>query len=75
MYNVRRKNSPHGLADLILKHNPNASMEMIANVISEWGDIYDDQRSCDHKPIAIESAAPIDQAQAVIQTRGISRNP
>jgi hypothetical protein len=75
MSNVRRKKSPHGLADLILKHDPNASMEMIANVISEWGDIYEYQRSGDHKPIAIESAATIDQAQAVIQTRGISRNP
>jgi hypothetical protein len=63
MSNVCSKNSPHGLADLILKHDPDASVEMIANVISEWGDIFDHQRRGDRKPSDIESAALIDQAQ------------
>jgi hypothetical protein len=66
MSNVRRKMSPHELADLILKIDPNASMEMIANVIIEWGDISDDQRVGDLAPIKLGSAAPNDQLQTGI---------
>lgn len=40
----RKKKSPLELADLILQHNPDASMEMIANVISDWGGLFDDRR-------------------------------
>jgi hypothetical protein len=66
MSNERRQNSPHGLVDLILKHDPNASTEMIAEVISEWGDIFDNQKFGEHKPINIESASPIDQSKSGI---------
>jgi hypothetical protein len=57
---------PHKLADLILKHNPCASLEMIANVISEWGDLFDDHRFVDHESIDIESAPPNDRPQTDI---------
>jgi hypothetical protein len=33
----RRKKGPLEIAELILKHDPDASMDMIANVLSEWG--------------------------------------
>jgi hypothetical protein len=60
MSKVCRKKSPHGLVELILKHDPNASMEVISNVINEWGDIFDEQRLGDHEPIDIDSAIPIE---------------
>jgi hypothetical protein len=66
MSNIRRKKGPHELADLVLKHNPGASIEMIANVITEWGDFSDDQRFGDHEPIEFESPAPNDQGQTGI---------
>jgi hypothetical protein len=34
MSKIHKKKSPLELADLILKHNPSASMELIASVIS-----------------------------------------
>jgi hypothetical protein len=44
MSRVCKKKSPLEIADLMLLHNPGASMESIANVISEWGDLSDDHR-------------------------------
>jgi hypothetical protein len=58
MNNTSNKKSPLELADVIFKHNPGASMEMIADVISEWGDLFDDHRYGTHESIDIESAAP-----------------
>jgi hypothetical protein len=40
-----KRKSPLELADLILEYNPGASMEMISNVISEWGGLFDDRRT------------------------------
>jgi hypothetical protein len=54
--NLRKKNSPLELADLILMHNAGASMEMIANVISEWGGLFDDHRYGDRESIDMEHA-------------------
>jgi hypothetical protein len=62
MSNLRRKKRPHELADLILQHDPNDSMEMIANVVSEWSDLSDDQRFGDHEQTDIE-IAETDQTQ------------
>jgi hypothetical protein len=56
--NIRQKKSPLEIADLILLHKAGASMEMIANVISEWGDLSDDKKFGGHVSIDIESAAP-----------------
>jgi hypothetical protein len=66
MSNERRKKSLHELVDLILKQDPNASTEMIAEVISEWGDIFENQKFGEHEPINIESASPIDQSKSGI---------
>jgi hypothetical protein len=57
MSSVRRKKGPHELTELILKHDPNASLEMIANVISDWGDLSDDHRFDSQESIDIETAA------------------
>ena len=43
MQKISRKKSPLELVDLILKHNPAASLESISEVISEWGGLFDDQ--------------------------------
>jgi hypothetical protein len=66
MSNLRRKRSPHELADLLLRHDPNASIEVIANVISEWRDFSDDQRFGDHASADLDSAASDDQAPSDI---------
>jgi hypothetical protein len=58
MPSVRRKKGPHELAELIVKHDPNATLEMIANVISDWGDLSDDRRFDSQQSIDIETAAP-----------------
>jgi hypothetical protein len=64
MSNIRQKKSPLEIADLILLHNAGASMEMIANVISEWGDLSDDRRFDSQESIDIETAAPNGQRQS-----------
>lgn len=58
MYTLRRKKSPLELAELILKHNPDASMAMIADVISEWGDIFDDRQLEAQESVDFEDTAP-----------------
>jgi hypothetical protein len=64
MSSVRRKKGPHELAELILKLDPNASLEMIANVISDWGDLSDDRRFDAQESIDIETATPNGQRQS-----------
>lgn len=56
MHNLSRHPSSLELADLILKHDPGISLEMIANVISEWGDLFDDHRHAGHEAINIGCA-------------------
>jgi hypothetical protein len=63
MHTIRRKKSPLELAELILKHSPGASMAMIAEVISEWGDVFDDRRMGAQESIDFDSAAPSRQPQ------------
>jgi hypothetical protein len=58
MSNIRQKKSPLEIADLILLHKAGASMEMIANVIREWGDLSDNKKIDGHVSIDIETAAP-----------------
>jgi hypothetical protein len=55
---MTRKENPLELADVILKHKPGASVEMISEVISEWGDLFDDQKFAAPASIDVESAAP-----------------
>jgi hypothetical protein len=64
MSNVCKKKSPLEIADLILKHSPGASMETIANVISEWGGLFDDHRYGEGESIDFESAAPNGHSQS-----------
>jgi hypothetical protein len=45
MFKVDRRQPPIELADLILEFNRDASREMIANVISQWGDLFDDRQN------------------------------
>jgi hypothetical protein len=35
--------SPLGMVDLLLRHNPDASDEQLADVVSEWGHLLDEQ--------------------------------
>jgi hypothetical protein len=56
MSKVPKRKGPHELADLILKHDPNASLETIANIISDWGDLSDDQKFGGHVSTDIEAA-------------------
>jgi hypothetical protein len=56
MRKISKKESPLELANLILKHKPDASVEMMADVISEWGDLFDDQKFSAHESIDIDSA-------------------
>lgn len=50
MSKAHSKKKPHELADLILENDPGASLEQIAEVISEWGDLFDDQKFDAHEP-------------------------
>jgi hypothetical protein len=52
-----QKKSPLEIADLILLHNAGASMEMIGNVISQWGGLSDDHRYGSRESIDIEDEA------------------
>ncbi len=47
---LKRRKSTDELVDLILKHDPNVSMERIADIISEWGDLFDDHRFATQRP-------------------------
>jgi hypothetical protein len=60
MSEVSKKKSPLEVADLMLLHNPDASMETIAHVISEWGDLSDDHRFGD--AVDMETAKPNGQS-------------
>jgi hypothetical protein len=52
-----QKKSPLEIADLTLLHNAGASMEMIGNVISQWGGLSDDLRSGSRESIDVEDEA------------------
>jgi hypothetical protein len=58
MIKMSRKGNPLELVDVILKHKPGASVAMISEVVSEWGDLFDDQKATTQKSIDVESAAP-----------------
>jgi hypothetical protein len=64
MSSIHKKKSPLELADLILQHNPGASMETITNVISEWGGLFDDHRFRARDSIDMKSAGPTGQANS-----------
>lgn len=55
--NTPRK-KPVELANLILQNDPGASMEQIADVISEWGDLFDDEKMAGHEQGDAKSATP-----------------
>ena len=57
MQKKSRKN-PIELAELILKHDPYASTEQIAEIISDWGNLFDDQRMSCSESVATEPLAP-----------------
>jgi hypothetical protein len=48
-----RRKSSQEIAELILRNDPDASMEMIGNVISEWGELLDG-----HVSVTPESTEP-----------------
>jgi hypothetical protein len=58
MIKMSGKENSLELVDVILKHKPGASVEMISEVISEWGDLFDDQKFTAPESIDVESAAP-----------------
>jgi hypothetical protein len=64
MSKLGKKKSPLEIADLMLLHNPGASMETIANVISEWGDLSDDRRFDEGESVDIETAEPNGQSHS-----------
>jgi hypothetical protein len=49
------------LVDLILKHDPSASMKVISDIISEWGDLFDDRRFSELHSIRKNKAEPINR--------------
>lgn len=55
--NTQRK-KPVELANLILQNDPGASMDQIAGVISEWGDLFDDEKMAGHEPVDADIATP-----------------
>jgi hypothetical protein len=57
MHKISKKEGPLQLADLILKSNPDASIEMMTDIISDWGDLFDDQRFAASGPNDIQGAA------------------
>jgi hypothetical protein len=56
MHTLRKKKDPLELADLVLKHDPGASAEQIAAVISEWENLFDDQKFVFNESIGVEGA-------------------
>jgi hypothetical protein len=56
MHTIRKKKDPLELADLVLKNDPGASAEQIAAVISEWGNLFDDQKFVFNESIGVEGA-------------------
>jgi hypothetical protein len=74
MTKVRKKKSPQELAALILEHNPGASMEMIANVISEWGGLLDDDLPDERRSTDMQWAEPKAQ-QRSHRSAGTLRKP
>jgi len=58
MIKMTKRESQQELVDVILKHKPGASVEMISEVISEWGDLFDDRKFAAHEVVLMEAAAP-----------------
>jgi hypothetical protein len=56
MHKPSRKD-PLELTELILKNHPYASTEQIAGIISDWGNLFDDQRFSFDESVFIESVA------------------
>jgi hypothetical protein len=50
---IGRRKSSQELAELILQNDPEASMEMIGDVISEWGELMDG-----HVSVALRATDP-----------------
>jgi hypothetical protein len=57
MNSIRHKKDPIELSDLILKHDPDATSQQIAEVISEWGNLFDDQKFLPNESIGVEGDA------------------
>jgi hypothetical protein len=64
MSKVSKRKSPLEIADLMLLQNPDASMETIKNVISEWGDLSNDHQFGHRESVEIEAAAPNSQLKS-----------
>jgi hypothetical protein len=64
MSSLRARKSPQELAELILKHDPTASHELIRNVISEWGDFWSDHRFDTQCSIDSEPVQPKEQQRS-----------
>lgn len=73
MSNACKKKSPLELAELILEHNPGASFAMIANVISEWGDLLDDQKYETHESNGFDSVVPHALPTTLRRVRAVHR--
>lgn len=58
MSKAQSKKKPHELADLILENDPDASLDQITEVISEWGDLFDDQKFDKRDSIDDKCTAP-----------------
>jgi hypothetical protein len=57
----KRPKNTDELVDLILKHDPNASVKVITDIISEWGDLFDDHRFGDMQSARDRKAEPINR--------------
>jgi hypothetical protein len=57
MHTVRKKKAPLELANIVLKHDPDASAEQIATVISEWGNLFDDQKFQTNESVGVKGDA------------------
>jgi hypothetical protein len=53
-----RKNGLSHLTNLVLRHSPGASIELLAAITTDWGQLYDDQRLGRQDSIDIEGGTP-----------------
>ena len=58
MFKKNNRLSSIELAELILEYNRDASMEMIAGVVSEWGDLFDDRQMAAQSARKMDCVAP-----------------
>jgi hypothetical protein len=67
MKNISIQNKPLDICQEILEHNPDTSMEDIAEVVSEWGDLISDRQHSMRESTKVPHQQPNSQEKSIFK--------